>query len=80
MQFRTQAALISKDAPEMIGIEKMVGLFLLKLPASEAGRLSRKIAVKQPGSSLNAGGINYGTLRQEAALKLLKELETMTPR
>ncbi len=33
----------------------------------------------QPGSSLNAGGINYGTLRQEAALKRLKELETMTP-
>jgi arylsulfatase A-like enzyme len=33
----------------------------------------------QQGSSLNAGGINYGTLRQEAALKRLKELETMAP-
>ena len=34
----------------------------------------------QPGSSLNAGGINYGMLRQEAALKRFKDLETLTPR
>ena len=34
----------------------------------------------QPGSSLNAGDINYGTLRQEAAMKRLRELESMTPR
>jgi arylsulfatase A-like enzyme len=34
----------------------------------------------QAGSSLNAGGINYGMLRQEAALKRLKDLETLTPR
>lgn len=33
----------------------------------------------QAGSSLNAGGINYGMLRQEAALKRLKELETLKP-
>jgi arylsulfatase len=33
----------------------------------------------QAGSSLNAGGINYGMLRQEAALKRLKDLETLTP-
>jgi arylsulfatase A-like enzyme len=34
----------------------------------------------QPGSSLNAGDINYGTPRQEAAMKRLRELESMTPR
>jgi arylsulfatase len=34
----------------------------------------------QEGSSLNAGGINYGLLRQEAAMKRLKELESLTPR
>jgi arylsulfatase A-like enzyme len=34
----------------------------------------------QAGSSLNAGGINYGMLRQEAALKRLKDLETLAPR
>ncbi len=33
----------------------------------------------QEGSSLNAGGINYGTLRQQAALKRLQEIERMTP-
>src|SRR5262247_739316 len=33
----------------------------------------------QEGSSLNAGGINYGLLRQQAALKRLKELERFTP-
>jgi hypothetical protein len=38
MQFRTQTALISKVAPEITDIEKMAGLFLLKLPASEAAR------------------------------------------
>jgi hypothetical protein len=42
MQFRTQAALISKDAPEIADIEKMAGLFLLKLPVSKAARLSSK--------------------------------------
>jgi len=34
----------------------------------------------QVGNSLNAGGINYGMLQQQAALKRLKELETMKPR
>jgi arylsulfatase len=34
----------------------------------------------QTGSSLNAGGINYGMLKQEAALKQLKELESLKPR
>jgi len=34
----------------------------------------------QEGSSLNAGGINYGMLRQADAMKRLKELERMTPR
>ena len=34
----------------------------------------------QAGSSLNAGGINYGLLQQQAALKRLKELEQMKPR
>jgi arylsulfatase len=29
----------------------------------------------QSGSSLNAGGINYGLLRQQDALKRLKGLE-----
>jgi len=33
----------------------------------------------QGGSSLNASGINYGLLRQEAAMKRLKELERMVP-
>lgn len=33
----------------------------------------------QEGSSLNASGINYGMLRQEAALKRLNELERLTP-
>jgi arylsulfatase A-like enzyme len=33
----------------------------------------------QEGSSLNASGINYGLLRQEAALKRLNELERLTP-
>lgn len=33
----------------------------------------------QAGSSLNAGAINYGMLRQEAAMKRLKELENLTP-
>jgi arylsulfatase len=34
----------------------------------------------QAGSSLNAGGINYGMLQQQAALKRLKEIELMKPR
>ncbi|MBS7704362.1 arylsulfatase [Chelatococcus asaccharovorans] len=34
----------------------------------------------QEGSSLNAGGINYGLLRQQAALKRLNEIERMAPR
>lgn len=34
----------------------------------------------QAGSSLNVGGINYGLLRQQDALKRLKELEGMKPR
>jgi arylsulfatase len=34
----------------------------------------------QLGSSLNAGNINYGMLRQQDALKRLKDLENMTPR
>ena len=34
----------------------------------------------QEGSSLNASGINYGLLRQQAALKRLNELERMKPR
>jgi arylsulfatase A-like enzyme len=33
----------------------------------------------QEGSSLNASGINYGLLRQQAALKRLNELERMKP-
>jgi arylsulfatase len=33
----------------------------------------------QSGSSLSASGINYGMLRQQEALKRLKELETMAP-
>jgi len=33
----------------------------------------------QEGSSLNAGGINYGLLRQQAALKRLNELESLKP-
>ncbi len=33
----------------------------------------------QEGGSLNASGINYGMLRQEAALKRLNELERLTP-
>jgi len=34
----------------------------------------------QEGSTLNAGGINYGMLRQQAALKRLNEIERLTPR
>jgi arylsulfatase len=34
----------------------------------------------QTGSSLNAAGINYGLLRQQEALKRLKELESLKPR
>ena len=34
----------------------------------------------QQGSSLNAAGINYSMLRQEAALKRLKDLESLKPR
>jgi arylsulfatase len=34
----------------------------------------------QMGSSLNASGINYGLLRQQDALKRLKELERVKPR
>jgi arylsulfatase A-like enzyme len=33
----------------------------------------------QEGNSLNAGGINYGMLRQAEAMKRLKELETLAP-
>jgi arylsulfatase A-like enzyme len=33
----------------------------------------------QEGNSLNAGNINYGTLRQQEALRRLKELERLTP-
>ena len=33
----------------------------------------------QEGSSLNAGGINYGLLRQQAALKRLNDLERLKP-
>ncbi|MFC0218099.1 arylsulfatase [Pseudochelatococcus lubricantis] len=33
----------------------------------------------QEGSSLNAGGINYGMLRQQAALKRLQDVERLTP-
>lgn len=33
----------------------------------------------QTGSSLNPGGINYGTLRQQEAMKRLKDLESMKP-
>ena len=33
----------------------------------------------QAGSSLNASGINYGLLRQQAALKRLNEIERLTP-
>lgn len=34
----------------------------------------------QVGTSLNAGGINYGLLRQQDAMKRLKELEAIKPR
>jgi arylsulfatase len=34
----------------------------------------------QAGSSLNAGGINYGMLRQQDAMKRLKELERFAPK
>jgi arylsulfatase len=33
----------------------------------------------QTGSSLNASGIGYGTLRQQDAMKRLKDLENMQP-
>jgi len=34
----------------------------------------------QEGNSLNASNINYGTLRQQAALQRLKDLERLTPK
>jgi arylsulfatase len=34
----------------------------------------------QTGSSLNAGNINYGLLRQQDALKRLENLEALKPR
>ena len=34
----------------------------------------------QTGSTLNAGGINYGMLQKESALERLKKLESMKPR
>ncbi len=34
----------------------------------------------QAGNSMNPSGINYATLRQQEALKRLKDLENMTPR
>ena len=34
----------------------------------------------QTGSSLNAGNINYGLLRQQDALKRLGELESLKPK
>jgi hypothetical protein len=34
----------------------------------------------QIGSSLNAAGIDYGLLAQQAALKRLKDLEGLSPR
>jgi arylsulfatase len=34
----------------------------------------------QTGSSLNASNINYGLLRQQDALKRLKDLEALKPR
>ena len=34
----------------------------------------------QSGSTLNASNINYGLLRQQDALKRLKELEGLKPR
>ena len=34
----------------------------------------------QPGSSLNPAGISYATLRQQDALKRLKDLEGLSPR
>lgn len=34
----------------------------------------------QMGSTLNASGINYGWLQQQAALKRLNELEGLAPR
>jgi len=34
----------------------------------------------QEGSSLNASGINYGLLKQQAALKRLNEMERLKPR
>ena len=33
----------------------------------------------QAGSSLNASGVNYGMLRQQEAMKRLKDLERVTP-
>ncbi|GGF58759.1 sulfatase [Azorhizobium oxalatiphilum] len=33
----------------------------------------------QEGSTLNAGGINYGMLRQQAALKRIQDIERLTP-
>jgi arylsulfatase len=34
----------------------------------------------QAGNSLNAAGINYGLLQQQAAMKRLKEMESLAPR
>ena len=34
----------------------------------------------QAGSTLNPGGINYGLLRQQDAMKRLQEVEKMAPR
>ena len=41
-------------------------------PTSSSSRI-------RTGSSLNAGGINYGLLRQQDAMKRLNELERLTP-
>jgi hypothetical protein len=34
----------------------------------------------QPGSTLNPAGINYGMLAQQAAMKRLKDMESLAPR
>jgi arylsulfatase len=33
----------------------------------------------QAGNSLNAGGINYGMLRMQDAMKRLKDMESIAP-
>jgi arylsulfatase len=33
----------------------------------------------QPASTLNAGGINYGLLRRQDAMKRLNDLERLSP-